>query len=127
MEASAQGPQFDREEQLQQVQEAMLEGEQLYAVYDAKGGGTGFMALTDKRVILQDKSFIGKQIALVSIPYNRIGNVAVLSDASIKGKFFSSSSISIGVSGGGQHTMEFRGADKARYAHDLILSNLFRG
>ena len=127
MEAAAnQGPQFDREDQLEQVKTGLLEGEQLYAVYDAKGSGTGYIALTDRRVILQDKSFIGKRIALVSIPYGRIGSVAVLSDASLKGNFFSTSSLAVGVSGGGQHEIEFRGADKARYAHDLILSNLLR-
>jgi hypothetical protein len=126
MEAAAPGPQFDREDQLEQVQSGLLEGEQLYAVYDAKGGGTGFMALTDRRVILQDKSFVGRRIALVSVPYSRIYSVAVLSDATIKGSFFSTSSLHI-ATGGGQHEIEFRGADKARHAHDLILSNLIQG
>ena len=117
------GPAYDREEQLQQVQSGLLEGEQLFAVFDAKGRGTGFMALTDKRVIIQDKSFVGGRMALVSMPYNRITSVAVLSDASVAGKFFESGVLGVATSDR-QHEIEFRGADKARQAHDLILSRL---
>ena len=123
MEAGGQQIPHDRSDQLEQVQNGLLEGEQLFAVYDAKGGGTGFIGLTDRRVILQDKSFMGRQVALVSIPYSRIYSVAVLSDASIGGKFFSTSSLHIETGGGG-HSIEFRGADKAHYTHDLILSKL---
>jgi hypothetical protein len=126
MEASAQEPEFDRKDQLEQVQSGLLEGEQLHGVYDAKGGGTGFIALTDRRVILQDKSFVGKRIALVSIPYDRIYSVAVLSDASLAGRFFSTSVLHVATGAGG-HEIEFRGADRARQAHDLILTNLIRG
>ena len=127
MEAgAAQQPEFDREDQLEQIQGGLLEGEQLYGVYDARGGGTGFIALTDRRVIIQDKSFVGKRMALVSIPYDRIYSVAVLSDASLAGRFFSTSVLHIATGAGG-HEVEFRGADKARRAHDLILGNLVRG
>jgi hypothetical protein len=126
LEAHAQQPAHDRTDQLEQVQNGLLEGEQLYAVYDAKGGGTGFIGLTDRRVILQDKSFMGRQVALVSIPYGRIYSVAVLSDASIGGKFFSTSTLHI-TTGGGGHSIEFRGAEMAHYSHDLILSNLLAG
>jgi hypothetical protein len=126
MEAGVPEPEFDRKDQLEQVQSGLLDGEQLYGVYDAKGGGTGFIALTDRRVILQDKSFVGKRIALVSIPYDRIYSVAVLSDASLAGRFFSTSVLHV-ATGAGSHEIEFRGADKARQAHDLILSNLIQG
>jgi Bacterial PH domain len=88
-------PAFDKQEQLEQIRSGLMDGEQIYAVYDATGAGTGFIAATDKRVILQDKSFAGKKVALVSLPYSRITSVAVTSNRSLMGNFFSSSSIAI--------------------------------
>ena len=88
-------PAFDKREQLEQIRSGLMDGEQIYAVYDATGAGTGFIAATDKRVILQDKSFAGKKVALVSLPYSRITSVAVTSNRSLMGNFFSSSSIAI--------------------------------
>lgn len=121
-----QGPVYDRTEQLEQVQGGLLPGEVLYAVYDAKGTGTGYIALTDRRVIVADKSFVGRQVALVSLPYGRISSVAVVSNASFAGGFFSTSSIVVTSSGGVHHEIDFRGADKARHAHDFILSAILR-
>ena len=66
---------------------AFLPAGEIYAVYDATGAGTGFIAATDKRVILQDKSFAGKKMALVSLPYSRITSVAVTSNKSLMGHF----------------------------------------
>lgn len=120
MTYEAQGPVYDRKDQLEQVRSGLLEGEIIYAVYDATGAGTGFLAITDRRVILQDKSFTGKKIALTSIPYSRINSVSVLSDRSWTGSFFSSSSIAVATSHA-VHLVEFRGADKAHHAHNLIL------
>lgn len=113
-------PVFDRKEQLAQVTDGLLEGEQVIAVYDCVGTGTGFVALTTLRVVLQDKSFVGKQVALTSIPYRQIRSVSVVSDKSFAGRFHSSSSIAIDV-GGTVHQADFRGHDKAHHAHDTIL------
>jgi hypothetical protein len=112
---------YDRQDQLQQVQSGLLQGERLYAVYDAKGTGTGFIGLTDRRVIIQDKSFVGKKVALVSLPYSRISTVAVLSDKSLMSQFFSSSSIGITSTDGKYHEVDFRGTEKARHVHDMVL------
>ena len=98
-----------------------MEGEQLFAVYDGKGFSTGFLALTDKRIIIQDKSYVGKKIAMISLPYSRIASVGVLSNASRFGSFFSTSEILVRTFGGDSHEIEFRGVEKAKYAHDLIL------
>jgi hypothetical protein len=117
-------PVYDRSDQFKQVASGLLEGERLYAVYDAKGAGTGFIGLTDRRVVLQDKSFVGKRVALVSVPYGRIASVAVISNASVMGSFFSSSAIVLTTSAGGNYEVEFRGNDRARHAHDLILYHL---
>jgi Bacterial PH domain len=72
----------DRPDQLQQVQSGLMQGETLIAVYDAIGAGTGFIGLTSHRVILQDKSFVGKKIAITSLPYSRITSVSVISNKS---------------------------------------------
>lgn len=111
---------YDRKEQLKQIESGLLRGEQIIAVYDAIGAGTGFLGLTDRRVIVQDKSFVGKKIAITSIPYNKISAVSVVSNKSLAGQFFSSGAIAIHV---GTHTyeVEFRGDDKAHHVHNVIL------
>jgi hypothetical protein len=116
-------PIFDKKDQLAQVQSGLLDGESLLAVYDAVGAGTGFIGLTSQRVIVQDKSFAGKRVALTSIPYGRITSVSVVSNKSWAGGFFSSGAIAIHV---GTHTyeVEFRGDEKAHHVHDVILSRI---
>ena len=85
---------FDRQDQLQLIQSALQEGEQLFAVYDEKGFGTGYVAVTDRRLIVQNPSFIHlgtgrKKVATISLPYSRIVEVGLLSDKSVFGTFFS--------------------------------------
>lgn len=109
----------DKPEQLAQIQGNLMEGEALFAVYDGKGIGTGFLGITDRRLILQDNSFVGGKTALTSIPFNRVNTVSYLSDKS-KLKWSSSSAIAVSV-GGRDYEIEFRGEDKARHAHQLIL------
>lgn len=118
-------PVYDKPEQLQQVREGLLEGETVYAVYDAVGAGTGFLALTDRRVIIQDRSFVGKRVAITSVPYSRIASVAMVSDKDWGGGFFSTSSIALTTSHG-VHEVEFRGSDKAHHAHNLVLWHMVR-
>jgi hypothetical protein len=110
----------DRRDQLRQIESGLLEGEQIIAVYDAVGHGTGFVGITNRRVIIQDKSFVGKKIAITSIPYPRITSVSVVSNKSWAGSFFSSGAIAISV---GHHTyeVEFRGEEKSHHVHNVIL------
>ncbi len=114
---------FDKQDQLDQVQSGLLAGELIVAVYDAVGAGTGFMGLTNRRVIVQDKSFVGTQVALVSIPYSRVTSVAVVSNKSWVGGFFSTSSIALTV-GQTTYAVDFRGNDKAHHAHNVILDHI---
>jgi hypothetical protein len=116
-------PIYDRKDQLEQIQSGLLEGEQVIAVYDAVGAGTGFLGLTDRRVIIQDKSFVGKKIALTSIPYSKITSVSVVSNKSWAGSFFSTGSLAISV-GHLVHEVEFRGDKKTHHAHNVILHYL---
>jgi hypothetical protein len=111
---------FDRREQLHQIESGLLEGERIIAVYDAIGAGTGFLGLTNRRVIIQDKSFVGKRYAITSIPYSKITSVSVVSNKSWGGSFFSTGSIAIGV-GAHSYEVEFRGSDKSHHVHNVIL------
>jgi hypothetical protein len=111
---------FDQQGQLDKIVAGLMQGEQVIAVYDAIGAGTGFIGLTNKRVVIQDNSYVGKKIALTSVPYSRIVSVSFVSNKSFAGRFFSSSTISI-VTSSGAHEVEFRGDDKAKHVHDLVL------
>ena len=111
---------FDQQGQLDKIIEGLMPGEQVLAVYDAIGAGTGFIGVTDKRVIIQDNSYVGKKIALVSIPFSRISSVSVLSNKSMFGSFFSSSQVAVNTASKA-YEVEFRGDGKAKHVHDLIL------
>ena len=113
-------PTFDKQDQFDKIQAGLLQGETVLAVYDGKGAGTGFIGLTDRRVVLQDNSFAGKRMALTSIPYSKVNAVSFVSDKSMLGKFASSSSVALEV-GGKTLEVEFRGEEKAKHAHDTIL------
>jgi len=116
-------PIFDKREQLDQVQSGLLPGEKIIAVADAVGTGTGFLGLTDRRVVLQDKSFVGKRFALTSIPFSRISSVSVVSNKSWTGGFFSTSTIAVTV-GTHIYEVEFRGVEKAHHLHNSILARI---
>ena len=111
---------FDKQDQLDKIQAGLLSGESIIAVYDGKGGGTGFIGLTDRRVVLQDNGFVGKKVALTSVPYSKINAVSFVSDTSMLGKLASSSAIAVTV-GSATYEIEFRGQEKAKHAHDVIL------
>lgn len=111
---------FDKQDQVDKIQAGLLPGETIIAVYDGKGGGTGFIGLTNRRVVLQDNGFVGKKVALTSVPYSKINAVSFVSDKSMLGKLASSSSIALSV-GSTTYEIEFRGQEKAKHAHDVIL------
>jgi hypothetical protein len=118
-------PIFDKKDQLEQIKPMLIEGEQLDAVFDLKGTGTGFLAVTSKRLIVYDKAFLRKMKAVVSVPYSRILSVGAEDENNVllgRG-FFSTSKLAIKTSDN-EYDFEFRGADKAHLAHRLILTRL---
>lgn len=119
------GVPHDRSGQLKQIESGLLPGEQIIAVYDAVGAGTGFIGLTNRRVIVQDKSFVGKRIAITSIPYSKISSVSVYSNKSWAGSFFSSGAIAIHV-GTQLYEVEFRGEEKTHHVHNVITDFIAR-
>lgn len=112
---------FDKQDQYDKIMSIKIPGEFVSHVFDCKGTGTGFIALTDRRIIVQDDSFVGGKSSVVSIPFSKVITVAYVSDKSIFGSFVASSSIAIQTSGK-LFTATFRGDDKARLAHDIILN-----
>lgn len=116
-------PIYDKKDQLETVQYGLLQDEIVLAVYDGKGSGTGFIGITDKRIVLQDNSFIGKKTALTSVPYRHVDAVSIVSDKSMLGRLASSSTLAVSA-GGKVYEIEFRGHEKAMQAHHIILKLL---
>ncbi len=123
---SIQGVIFDKQEQLDKIWDWIVEGETLYAVYDCKGMGTGFVGITDRRLIFYDKRFLGKKKAMVSVPYSQIAAISSEDKSNLlTGRgFFSSSNIGVHTTGNAYYEFEFRGADKAHEAYQFILTHL---
>jgi len=67
---------YDKKDQMQRIQAYVVPGEILYAVYDLRGAGTGFVGVTDKRVIFYDQAYLRKKKARVSVPYSHVTAVA---------------------------------------------------
>ena len=115
----------DRPDQLVKVRAGLLPGEEVEAVFDVKGSGSGFMGITSKRVIFQDNAWISQVKAVVSMPYSRIHTVAAADTGGLlAGRGFFSSSTIVVTTSAGATKFEFRGADKAHIAHDLILKHI---
>lgn len=110
---------YDNKGQLDRVVAYLIPGETLHAVFDCKGGGTGFVGITDQRIIFYDQAFLRNKKAMVSIPYNRIIGVA----SEDEGVIFKTSTITL-ITSAGNYTFEFRGADKAHWAYSFIMNQI---
>jgi len=117
---------FDKKEQLEKIQAWLILGETLYAVYDCKGAGTGFIGITDRRIIFYDKQFMRKIKAMVTVPHSQIAAVSSEDKSGLlTGRgFFASSKIGIHTTGNAYYEFEFRGADKAHEAYTFIMPHL---
>ncbi len=120
----ASGLVVDRKEQLDKIHPLIRPAETLRAVLDMKGGGTGFIAITDKRIIVYDQAFFGKRKAMVTIPFSKITRVASEDDSqgafANQWKWQISSKLTIWV-GSESYDFDFRGADKAHKAYELVI------
>ena len=118
----------DKKDQLEKIEGVCLPDEVIRAVFDLKGRGTGFLGITDKRIIYYDKAFLKSKKALVSIPYTHIASVASEDNKGffIKSGFFVSDTLTIQAMGLEPKTFEFRGGEKAHQAHNMIMEHLLR-
>lgn len=110
---------YDNKRQLNRITAYLIPGETLRAVYDCKGGGTGFVGITDQRIIFYDQAFLRSKKAMVSIPYNRVIGVA----SEDEGVIFKTSTITL-ITSAGNYTFEFRGADKAHWTYGFIMNQI---
>ena len=115
----------DKKDQLEKIEDYCLPNEIIRAVFDLKGGGTGFIGITDKRVIFYDKAFMHKKKAMVTIPYSRIHAVSSEDDSGrlFKRGFFASSKLTLHA-GDDSFAFDFRGGDTAHRAYILIMESL---
>lgn len=114
-----QGPAYDDKKQLDRITPYIISGEELKAVYDCKGAGTGFVGVTDRRVIFYDQGVLSKKKSMVSIPYHQIIAVA----SADEGVIFQSSEIVL-ITAAGKFSFEFRGAEKAHWVYAYITGQI---
>jgi hypothetical protein len=110
---------FDIKDQLDRIKPYMIQGETLQAVFDCKGGGTGFIGISDQRIVFYDQGFLTKKKSMVSIPYHQIIAIA----SADEGMIFKTSELTI-ITGAGKFTFEFRGSDKAHWAYNYIMNQV---
>ncbi|MBB6171919.1 hypothetical protein HNR23_001979 [Nocardiopsis mwathae] len=120
----------DDPELLEEVQRLLLRGERLLAAYSSPEPSTGYIGVTDRRVII----FIAGDYhsSLVSIPFHGITEVALKADAA-GGSMFKRSSTRYrtvklaGHSDMRHHRLVFHNEDSAGQAHDIILRHVTGG
>jgi len=124
----AEGMVVDKKEQLEKIEGVCLPDETIRAVFDLKGAGTGFIGITNKRIIYYDKAFLKSKKALVSIPYAHIATVASEDHKGflIRKGFLVSDTLTVNPIGLEAKTFEFRGGDKAHHAHNIIMEYLLK-
>jgi hypothetical protein len=113
----------DKRDQLEKIEGVCLPDETIRAVFDLKGPYTGFIGITDKRIIYYDKAFLKARKALVSIPHNRIASVASEDNGGlfVRKGFFVTDTLTISPIGLEPKSFEFRGGEKAHNAHNIIM------
>lgn len=112
-------PIFDKKDQYDRIAAYLIQGEKLPAVFDCKGAGTGFLGITDRRLIFYDQGVVLKKKSMVSIPYHQVIGVV----SADEGLIFQTSEIVI-ITAAGRFSFEFRGADKAHWAYSYILGQI---
>jgi len=112
---------YDRKDQHDRIVAYIIPGERLVAVYDCKGAGTGFVGISDRRVIFYDQATFTKKRAMISIPYHQVVAVA----SSDEGTIFQTSEIIL-ITAAGKFSFEFRGSDKAHWAYKYIMNQILK-
>jgi hypothetical protein len=117
---------FDRKDQLEKIEGMCQPDEVIRAVFDCKGAATGFLGITDKRIVFYDKSLVTEQKAMISIPYSRMSMVGSQDNKGffVRRGFFVTGKLTVSGLGFEDRTFEFRGGDKAHLAHQIIMEYL---
>lgn len=110
---------YDNEAQLKRIISYLIPKETLHAVYDCKGSGTGFVGITDQRLIFYDQGVFLKKKSMISIPFHQVIGVA----SADEGVIFQTSQITL-ITAAGRFEFEFRGSDKAHWAYSFIMNQI---
>ena len=121
--ADTEGVDYDQKGQLDQIKRFVLDGEKLHAVYDCKGAGTGFVAITNKRLIFYDKAFMRNRKAFTSVPFSKVTAVSSVDEG--RGLFGATSELVV-KTGSEEYEFEFRVGDGAQRSYKLIMGELLR-
>ena len=113
---------YDNKGQLDRIAIMVSPPEILYAVFDLKGAGSGFVGITDRRLIFMDQGVIRKKKMIVSLPYSKI--TAIASEDS--GGFIFGTSALLVIAGNREFDFDFRSNEKAHRAYQLIMWNLLQ-
>lgn len=113
---------YDNKGQLDRIATMVSPPEILYAVFDLKGAGSGFVGITDRRLIFMDQGVIRKKKMIVSLPYSKI--TAIASEDS--GGFIFGTSALLVIAGSREFDFDFRSNEKAHRAYQLIMWNLLQ-
>jgi hypothetical protein len=98
-------------------------GSPVGVVFDCKGGGTGFVAITNKRLMFYDKAFLGKRKAQTSVPFAKITSLSSVDE----GRGLFGATIEVVVKTGSEaFEFEFRGGDQAQRAYQLMMSEMLQ-
>jgi hypothetical protein len=125
VEAGANGLHRAGKKQAHRLDAMLIPGEIVEAVFETTGGCTAFVGITNRRVIIHDRAFLHRHQATVSIPYSKISSVAAKVElARPNGRAGWASCELILTTSAGDFELGFRGAERARQAHCLILQHL---
>lgn len=117
-------PYFDNKGQFDRIVSYLIPNETIWAVFDCKGAGTGFVGFTDRRVIYFDQSgILIKHKVMTSIPYNQIVKVS----STDEGMIFKTGEIYVYTASSPiPMIFEFRGSDKAHKAYQYIMFQILK-
>lgn len=112
-------PFYDRKDQHDRIESALVPGETLWMTLDCKGSGTGFMAITDRRLVFQDQNWRKSRNVLVSVPLDRVHAVGISTNMNLIGRTTGTISIQAGED---DWSFEFKNAEKTGLAYKLLMS-----
>jgi hypothetical protein len=112
---------YDNKGQYERIRAICLPDEVLLAVFDEKGRGTGFVGISNRRLIFMDVSPIRKHRLMISLPYAQI--TAVASEDTGNMPFAGSSKLTV-IAGAREWDFEFHSNQKAHRAYQLIMHHV---
>ena len=118
------GVEFDKAEQVEKCRGVLLEGETLKAVYDEQGVASGFVGITDRRLIYYNGQLTSKAKVIQSMPWRSISTVGAIDKGRFARGMFGSSELLVTTIDGATIHMRFRSSDKAHDIHQAIAQHI---